>query len=180
MWRRLWHIVLAALVVYAAAGLYAALMEAQRTTRMSGCHDNLADLAVAMRAYAGDYGGAYPPGDAWCGALLAGGLTDPAELVCPSLPRERCGYARSVAITRTLPGAAKAHERGAVLLFDGPGGWNATGALGDVAFRHKRRAFVLFDGGRVKCVSRAEALALAWDPPSLPPSAPAAGDDAAP
>ncbi len=125
------------------------------------CRDNQRQLAVALLMYTQDWGGRFPPADAWCDAATLYTHTGEA-FRCPLRgPTGDCSFTYSPALHGARLGYV-ANPREMAMLWDGNGGWNVCGGLASVDFRHGKGANFTFADGRCEWRSKARASGL-WD-----------------
>jgi len=113
--------------------------------------------------YASDYDEQLPIADNWCECLYP--YTMNRDIFrCPSHNGTRCGYVfnRHLDRARTVYVNAPAET---VVVFDGEGGWNATGDEETVSYRHNGGCNMAFMDGHVKWVPEgAPGVKVKWLP----------------
>jgi len=148
------------LVAIPAAMLLPALAKAKQKAQTINCVNNLKQLELAVRMYAGDNKDKFPPSEAWCGAL---GLGSTNILQCPANPNLPCAYAFNARL-----GGRKSSEVNpqTVMVFESDAGWNASGGpeLMLKSSRHGKRFVVGFADGHIESVTAAQLQNLRWDP----------------
>jgi prepilin-type processing-associated H-X9-DG protein len=87
-----------AIITILAAILFPVFARARQKARQATCASNLEQIGLAMRLYAEDHYGAFPPGDNDLEPLCPRYLPDPGVLLCPTLwlDRARSEQARYV------------------------------------------------------------------------------------
>lgn len=89
------------------------------------CTANLNKLCSAVRMYATDHSGVFPPYAQWSD-LAAAYVEEDRVFVCPEAPRLSCGYAYNAALSaRSVQSVCELGRM--VLLFESDRGWNAAG-----------------------------------------------------
>jgi hypothetical protein len=106
--------------------LWIAGSASRRSAEEEGCLANAGRLAKALQRYVADHGGVFPDGRHWCDELLPY-LEDRSALVCPSAPRERCGYAFNDSLSGVHADTLAAPEE-TIAIFESDRGWNAHGS----------------------------------------------------
>ncbi len=145
-----------------AAILLPALINEQRVMR---CDVNMKALAVGLRLYSHDNGGALPPPDTWTDSVAQYPIPSFEALECPAARQNLCSYALNRNLT-TLRGIRQPART--VLLFECTPGWNRAGGPEDVVLRHHRRGIqgcnVAFADGHVEWVPANRINTLIWEP----------------
>jgi len=142
--------------------LIPAAIRAKQKAQTDQCVSHVKQVAMAVRLFAEDNNGLYPPAANWCDAVVTN-LPSPKILQCPAQPSRRSGYAfnRKVA-GRTLSAVAP----DTVMLFESSGAWNGTGGQAELLSRSRHgHIFVIgFADGSVRMMSQDELAALRWEP----------------
>ena len=127
------------------------------------CVNNLKQLGLAARLYAGDYDGQYPSGTNWCGDLLTYAGT--AKIYqCPGDAAQlSCGYAFTSALADL---AEQDIAPDTVMFFESDTGWNASGGkeLMITQPRHNNTFVIGLADGSVLQVQAARLAQLRWNP----------------
>ena len=85
--------------------LWPVFSKARQKARTCGCTANLLNIGAALRIYAADFCGRFPPETQGLGVLAAGGLVEPETLVCPAtLPELRQQYLYRAGLGDESPG----------------------------------------------------------------------------
>jgi len=146
-----------------AALLLPALANAKDKALTIQCMNNLRQLSVSARLYAGDHQDHFPPGETWCDALKTYAGSDRVFKCAAANPADRCDYA----FNSKLAGLNVSNINGnTVLFFETDDGWNQNGGpeLMLSNSRH-RRAFVIgFADGHVEQVISDRLSKLRWEP----------------
>jgi type II secretory pathway pseudopilin PulG len=152
-----------ALVALYAALLLPALAKAKSKATTITCVNNLKQLSLAVRLYAGDNNEAYPLGTNWCDAIQANvGSARPFQ--CPDDPAQLLsGYAFNAALSG-LPESDIAPDT--VMFFESDSGWNATGGkeLMIAQPRHNNTYVIGLADGSVQQLQAARLAQLRWNP----------------
>ncbi|MCX5637531.1 MAG: DUF4190 domain-containing protein [Planctomycetota bacterium] len=125
------------------------------------CRSHLHRLGMAMRIYADDFDGKYPPAEKWCDLLVQYGGIVEKQFVCRSALRGgdkgRCHYAMN-------PNCEPNSPEDVVLLFETKSGWNQYGGPEMVTFENHEGngCNVLLKDGRVEFVTPKEVGKLKW------------------
>jgi prepilin-type processing-associated H-X9-DG protein len=145
-----------------AAMVLPALARAKDKAQSINCMNNVKQLSLAVRIYAGDHNDQLPPAAGWCDALLAN-VGSPQVFCCPAEPGSRCAYA----LNDKLGGKRLAEvDPQTVMFFEAAGGWNQSGGPEAVLTpsRHRSVLLVGFADGHVEAVSASRVSGLRWDP----------------
>lgn len=126
----------------------------------SGCESNLRELVLTVKRYANDHGDILPMGTNWCEAVRDY-TPSLAIFTCPgSDPQQRASFA----FNRNLAGRNQEEiHPDTVLLFESPGGWNATGTA-EMAGSSGSPIWVGLVSGRVIRTDRRRLDGLRWNP----------------
>ncbi len=197
-------VVVSGLMMLLAPAAYVAVtafVHARQKCQQTECLSNAKQLAIALQAYATDYDGVFPLGATWSDGVSAY-ISHTVAYVCPAdRSRARSSYVFSDALEGVLQ-AALTDPRSTPMLWDGTPGWNVSGGLSSVVYRHRERsggvpgntATVAFADGHVKPMAELELRGM-WGtatgamppsppapppPPSLPEARPRRGDGASP
>ena len=149
-------------IPFMAALTLPALARAKQKAQAINCINNMKQLGLAVRVYAVDHDGQYPPATTWCDAIQSE-VGSPKVFQCPSEPGRRCAYAFNAKLA-----GKNEREFGpqTVLLFESDAGWNGTGGAEDIK-PHKHsssRVNVLLADGAVLQIRRSELSTLRWEP----------------
>ncbi|MBI3851836.1 MAG: DUF4190 domain-containing protein [Verrucomicrobia bacterium] len=139
-----------------------ALAKAKQKAQTINCANNMKQLALAVRIYAGDNTDQYPPAATWCDAIQST-VGSAKVFQCPSHPERRSAYA----FNRNLDGKKEGEiNPRTVLLFESDGGWNGTGGSEQlVAHQHSTRTVnVAFADGSVAQWPRSQLSSQRWEP----------------
>ncbi len=146
-----------------AALLLPAFSSAHQKARSINCMNNIKQLSVTLRIYAGDNQNHYPAATNWCDAILSDvGTTNTFH--CPAdSSGSRCSYAFNARLSGVEDGKA---DPNTVMIFESPGGWNVSGGqeLMLAKPRHGRVVAVGFADGHVEMVTESRLPDLRWDP----------------
>ena len=153
---------IAMIAIYAAL-LLPALANAKGKAQTINCVNNLKQLGLSVRLYAGDYNDTYPSGTNWCGDLLTYAGT--AKIYqCPGDSAQLgCGYAFNSA----LAGLAEQDiAPDTVMFFESDTGWNASGGkeLMITQPRHNNTFVIGLADGSVQQMRAAQVAQLRWNP----------------
>ena len=110
------------------------------------CRLNLHQLSMALRMYAQDTGGRYPPRDDWSGHIRPWFYDDTA-FHCPKAPNDPVGYA----LSRDAAGRERESVPAETLIL-----WDAEFPGGAPAFRHDGHLNAVHADGRTARLSRSE------------------------
>ena len=132
----------------------------RRSARHVSCLLNLKTLGVGFSLYAEEHGGAYPPADKWCDALVGLVSRKGSEEVfrCPKAGKGRCDYAMN-------PRAGAQSAPDVVLLFESEGGWNQFGGpeLLTTGHHEGEGCNILSVDGRVRFTKIEDIPNLKWE-----------------
>jgi len=146
-----------------AALLLPALAQAKQKAQSINCVNNVKQLSLAMRIYAGDNQNHYPAATNWCDAILSDvGATNIFH--CPAdLSGSHCSYAFNARLAGMEDGKA---DQNTVMLFEADGGWNVSGGRELILAkpRHGHWVAVGFADGHVEQVPESRLPDLRWDP----------------
>lgn len=132
---------------------------ASRKAQKSACLSNLKQVGLACLMYTQDYDERWAPAARWCDGTRPY-LRNDEVYVCPVLPGARCGYTLNARLGGIRLGEiARPQETPAA--FDGMGGWNRSGGMGDVVYRHENDANVVFSDGHARGLDR-QGLESVW------------------
>jgi len=164
-------IILSLVALPLATGLYfviaraasTSMAEARARAKTIQCVNNLKQLGLSVRLYAGDNHDNYPSGTNWCNALLTYAGT--AKLYqCPGDAAQlSCGYAFNAALNG-IPEQDIAPDT--VMFFESDSGWNATGGkeLMIAQPRHNKTYVIGLADGSVQQIQAARLAQLRWNP----------------
>jgi type II secretory pathway pseudopilin PulG len=151
----------------AVLGIYAgllipALSKAKGRAQTINCVNNLKQLSLAVRLYAGDNNDKFP-GTNWCDAIQAD-VGNPRPFQCPADAASlRSGYAYNIA----LSGMADADiAPDTVLFFESDADWNGCGGkeLMITTPRHNNTYVIALADGSVQQIQAARLTQLRWNP----------------
>jgi prepilin-type processing-associated H-X9-DG protein len=132
---------------------------AQDFGKAAGCMNNLKQLGLVFQLYAEENNGKLPDGASWCDAI---------QKHVPDTDVFRCRTSGThYLFNRNLSGIELTRitrAEATVLLFEGNGGWNASGASTDLPAKptHKGGCNVVFVDGHVERVAPASYKRLRW------------------
>ncbi len=163
-------ICLSAVLLFFSLGFQAALIlpaiaKARSHSQSARCMNNMRQLALGILMYASDNKDTLPDAAHWCDAVKKHAGNDEKLFQCVCRPGERCAYV----FNRNLGGVKLAAIQMAdrtVLLFEGNGGWNASGTAADLPNTplHPRGYHIVFVDGHVESVSKEDVDQLQWKP----------------
>jgi len=127
------------------------------------CGTNLAGLSGALRVYANDSEGNYPPPNKWCDLLVDLDFTTPKQFLCIDAliagDRGPCHYAINPTATPNSP-------PNMVLLFETKAGWNQFGGPEILTIRAHdgmgKGSYVVFTDGKVRFIKAKDLDNLKW------------------
>ena len=146
-----------------AAMLLPALSAANQKAQRINCLNNVRQLSMAVRLYAGDHQNHYPAATNWCDAILSD-VRPTNTFRCPTDPSGgRCSYAFNARLSGIEDGKA---EPDTVVIFEADGGWNVSGGRELVLTqpRHGRLIAVGFADGHAELVLESRLSDLRWNP----------------
>lgn len=149
------------LPIYAAM-LLPALAKAKERAQTITCVNNVKQLGLAVRMYAGDNNDQFPSAAKWCDAIQTY-VQSPKPFQCASDPSLRCAFAYN----RKLDGLkVQDIDPQAVVFFESSSGWNAAGGRELFsAHKHSRTRIVVgLADGSVQQLPRSQLETLRWDP----------------
>jgi hypothetical protein len=126
------------------------------------CGTNLSGLCKALRVYANDSDGRYPPPNKWCDLLVDLDFTTPKQFLCPDARRAGDRGPGHYAIN---PTAMLNSPPNMVLLFETQAGWNQFGGPEILAIRRHGRlkgCYVAFADGTVRFIKAEDLDKLKW------------------
>ena len=151
------------MIPFFAAMLLPALAAAKQKAQSVYCVNNVKQLSVALRIYAGDNQNHYPAATNWCDAIRSDvGTTNVFH--CPAdFSGSRCSYAFNTRLSGVEDGKA---DPNTVMIFEADAGWNAAGGreLMLAKPRHGHLVVVGFADGHVEQVRESRLPELRWDP----------------
>ena len=154
-------------IPFMAALTLPALARAKQKAQAINCVNNLKQLALAVRMYAGEHKDQLPPAVTWCDAIQGGnhlgGIGASRVFECPAQPGQRCSYA----FNSKLDGKKESEvDPQTVLLFESDAGWNGSGGVSALKpHPHSTRAVnVAFADGSVHQLPISQLSTLRWDP----------------
>lgn len=140
-----------------------ALAKAKERAQTIQCVNNMKQLALAARIYAGDHTNRLPPAATWCDALQSQ-VVSPKVFQCPAAnPNDRCDYAFNANLDGMDLGNINPNT---VLFFESDAGWNRSGGpeLMLSQSRHFRTFIVALADGSVQQLTAAQVARLRWNP----------------
>ncbi len=151
-----------------AAMLLPALAKAKSKAQSIQCVNNVKQLSLAVRLYAGDNSDKLPAATNWCDATISS-AGSPKIYSCPGSPNLRSGYAFNTNLSGMEEGKI---DPGTVLIFESDAGWNASGGkeLMITKPRHNGRYIIGFADGSVQQMTAAQLPQLRWNPKPPPDS----------
>lgn len=154
------------LVGFFAALLLPALAKAKQKAQTIQCVNNLKQLALGVRMYAGDSKDQFPAGTNWCDAVFTY-VSTPSVFRCPAAKDSaRCHYAFNAKLSAIAEDKLTDQAWQTVLLFEADGGWNLSGGKELLAqtVRHHGVVTVALADGSVRQVRAADLPSLRWEP----------------
>jgi prepilin-type processing-associated H-X9-DG protein len=149
-------------IPFMAALTLPALAQAKQKAQRITCANNMKQLALAVRMYAGGHNDQFPPVATWCDAIQ-GGTGSTKVFQCPTEPGRLSAYA----FNAKLDGKKENEiDPQTVLLFESDAGWNGSGGPGELKpHQHSSRSVnVALADGSVQSIPRAQLSTLRWDP----------------
>jgi len=151
------------LLPFFTAMMLPALAAAKQKALAVNCVSNEKILAIAIKMYADDHEGQFPPAATWCDAIKPS-VSAEAIFKCPAAnSSSRCGYAFNARVsglneTNIAPNT--------VIIFESDGDWNRSGGPEQMirSPRHARVFVVAFADGSVQQLRESELSTLRWDP----------------
>lgn len=147
-----------------AAMFLPALAKAKQRAMTINCVNNMKQLALAVRIYAGDNGDRFPSATNWCDAIKTD-LGSEKVFQCPAAENqnERCHYAYNARLTGM---EQKNIDPSTVLFFETEGGWDVSGGPERMLrpSRHGRVYVVAFADGSVRQMTSDQLAGLRWNP----------------
>jgi hypothetical protein len=151
------------LIPFFAAMMLPALVAAKQKAQAINCVSNEKQLALAVRIYAGDHDGQFPPATTWCDAIQTDvGVAKVFKCVAAH-STGRCDYAFNAKLgglneTNVAPDT--------VMIFESDGDWNRNGSFEQMIDqpRHARVFVVAFADGSVQQLRESQMGALRWNP----------------
>ena len=146
-----------------AAMLLPALAGAKQKAQSINCVNNVKQLSLALRIYAGDNQNHFPAATNWCDAIQSD-VGAAKVFQCPAdSPDHRCSYAFNARLSGVEDGKA---DPNTVAIFEADGGWNVSGGreLMRAKPRHHHVVVVGFADGHVESVPESRLPGLRWDP----------------
>lgn len=139
-----------------------ALAKARQRALTIQCVNNMKQLSLAARIYAGNHNNQLPPAATWCDALSS--VASPKVFQCPAAnPGDRCDYA----LNANLDGMnVDSVNPNTVLFFESSDGWNRSGGpeLLLQPSRHGRTFVVAFADGHIEQITAERLPGLRWNP----------------
>ncbi len=151
------------MIPFFAALLLPALASAKQKAQGINCVNNVKQLSLAMRIYAGDHNDHYPAATNWCDAIQP----EVGTVKVFHCPADFSAGRSSYAFNAQLAGAeVDKVDPNTVAIFEADGGWNVSGGqeLMLAKPRHRRLIVVGFADGHVEQVSAARLAQLRWNP----------------
>jgi hypothetical protein len=151
------------LIPFFAAMMLPALAAAKQKAQAINCVNNEKQLALAVRIYAGDHDGQFPPATTWCDAIRTDVGVEKVFKCAAAHSTGRCDYAFNAKLgslneTNVAPNT--------VMIFESDGDWNRNGGFEQMIDqpRHARVFVVAFADGSVQQLRESQMGALRWDP----------------
>ena len=145
-----------------------ALSVAKQRALTIQCVNNLKQLSLAARIYAGENNDHFPAATNWCDALKQYVGSDKVYKCAAANAADRCDYAYNSQVAGLDP---KNIDSQTVLFFESKDGWNRNGGPGTILSqpRHRSRArqqiiVVAFADGHVEEVTLNRISLLRWEP----------------
>lgn len=151
------------MVPLGAAMLLPALAKAKQRAQTIQCVNNMKQLALAARIYAGSHNNQLPPAATWCDALSSE-VASPRVFQCPAANlNDRCDYAFNANLDGLNVDSVNPNT---VLFFESNPGWNLSGGpeLMLRQSRHFRLFIVAFADGHIEQATAARLASLRWNP----------------
>lgn len=146
-----------------AAMFLPALSAAKQKAQEIHCVNNVQQLGLAVRIYAGDNKDQFPPAATWCDAINQAVGSEKVFKCNAVNSGSRCDYAFNAKLSGLDINKVNPET---VMLFESDGGWNANGGpelmIGNA--RHARTFVVAFADGSVQQLREAKLGTLRWDP----------------
>jgi len=127
------------------------------------CYGNLGQIGLSTLVYAADYDGHLPLAGNWCDAVGPQYVKNLDCFRCPALPQARSGYAYNAALSG-LDVKRPGLPPDLVMVYDGLGGWNASGGPNLFDPRHGGRGLVEYVDGRREWKQRKDLVGVSWRP----------------
>ncbi len=156
----LWEILFVVAMVALMLPIMLPGLNRHRYTVSMECDSNLERIRNAVKLYTEQFDGVYPKPNKWCDLLLEGNYLKSKRLLkCPAVKGGLCDFAIN-------PNCSPNSPNDVVLFFETKGGWNQYGGPELLNFdNHKgKKAFVLFNDGRIKFIRPEKADQLKWKP----------------
>ena len=155
-------------IPFMAALTLPALARASQKAQRINCVNNMKQLALAVRMYAGEHEDQFPPAARWCDAIQGGnpalgGIGASKVFQCPAEPGQPCSYAFNAKLDRK---SEREINPQTVMLFESEAGWNSSGGADKLKpHPHSARAVnVAFADGSVHQLPLSQLSTLRWDP----------------
>lgn len=115
-------------------------------TAVTTCHTNARQVTAGLLAYAADWDGTLPPADDWC-HLVTPYLGTPRRLRCPrGQGRGRSDYWLNAEVSGVRLDSI-ADRQGAIVVVEGPRGWNGSGTPDQIPEPAEHRGYCGFADG---------------------------------
>lgn len=156
-------VVLLPVIAILVAMLLPALSAAKQKSQAINCVNNEKQLALAVKIYAGDHNGQFPPAATWSDALKTYSGSEKIFKCSAAPAHSQCDYAFNTKLDGVPENTISPNT---VMIFEADAGWNANGGpelmLGQP--RHKRVVVVALADGSVHQFRESELSTLRWDP----------------
>ncbi|EEF59885.1 DUF4190 domain-containing protein [Pedosphaera parvula] len=140
--------------------LLPALAKAKEKAQMINCVNNMKQLGLAARMYAGDNHDKFPLSNNWSDLLSP--MADAKAFVCPVNKNHRSSYAFNAKLSEKNQ---KEVNPQTVLFFESDDDWNASGGPENLTHsRHGSYLVICFADGSVQRMSASRLNTLRWDP----------------
>ena len=150
-----------ATVAILSGAMLPSLAKAKQKAQTINCVNNMKQLGLAARLYAGDNNNKLPASKNWSD-LLSPTVGSPKVFVCPTDPTHRSSYAFNAKLSEKNLNEVNPQT---VLFFESDGDWNSSGGPEDmVTNRHGSRLVICFADGSVKQIRSADVDTLRWEP----------------
>lgn len=146
-----------------AAIMLPALTGAREQARTVACMSHMKQLSMSTLMYANENKDKLPDAANWCDTVKQNVGNSEKVFQCPTRSGQRCAYV----FNRNLSGKRLDSIQNAdrtVLIFEGTGGWNASGTATDLPGKppHSRGYNIVFVDGHAETVSKERLNELQW------------------